>query len=196
MHNSIKVVVISMVVAGAGFAQEQQQPTQPPPPPPVPVAEQSVLPSAPLDRSFGVHTGINVGLLELDGQVGHLYGFASSALGIPLLSNGSTVVGALGIGYTVQLSSGDGSGWYFDLFGEGQGGKLLGNSHAAIGMGVGLRYLHRSGFTMGFKLPVFGMSVGDASKDGNGQFSGPASLGNYYLGYLCSQAPLTLGFRF
>jgi hypothetical protein len=152
------------------------------------------------ERSFGIHTGVNIGLIQLDAQYDHFYAYASTTLGIPLITNGNDFVGNVGLGYTVALSSPAESMWFFDMYAQGLGGKMAlstntPSSYGALGLGVGLRYLHRSGFTIGFKLPVFGVSFGDAVSS-NGSFNGASSLGGYYLGNLMSSAPLTLGFRF
>jgi hypothetical protein len=168
------------------------------PPPAVAAVADDVKPVS--EHSFGISTGVNIGLIQVDAQYGHFYGFASTTLGVPLVSNGADAVGALGLGYTVALSSPSESMWYFDMYALGMGGKLTsyapsGSSYGALGVGVGLRYLHRSGFTMGFKLPLFGASFGD-SVNLNGSFNGATSLSNFYFGYLMSSAPLTLGFRF
>jgi hypothetical protein len=201
----------STFLLGALPALAQDPASAPPPPPPTaaaPAPEATVSEvsaaelKAPSTHAFGIHTGVNVGLVQVDAMYDHFYGFASTTLGVPLLSNGDIAIGNVGLGYTTALSSPGESMWYFDIYGQGLAGKMnlsgiqgTPSGYGAIGLGVGIRYLHRSGFTVGFKLPVFGMSFGDAVSSG-GSFSGPTSLGLYYLGNLFSSAPVTIGFRF
>src|SRR5450432_1575468 len=189
----------STLLLGALPALAQDTASAPPPPPPAsaPAPEATVSEAAVSGEkavsthSFGIHTGVNVGLVQVDAMYDHFYGFASTTLGVPLLSSGDIAIGNVGLGYTTALSSPGESMWYFDIYGQGLAGKMnlsglqSGSGFGAIGLGVGIRYLHRSGFTVGFKLPVFGVSFGDAVSSG-GSFNGPNSLAYYYLGNVLS----------
>ncbi len=76
------------------------------------------------EHSFGIHTGVNIGLVQLDAQYDHFYGYASTTLGIPLITNGNDFIGNVGLGYTVALSSPAESMWFFDMYAQGLGGKM------------------------------------------------------------------------
>jgi hypothetical protein len=189
MNTPIKAAVIAALVAGSAFADEV-------------VTEGSAPPkAASTDHYIGISTGANLGLLQVDVMQDHFYAFASTTLGVPLLTNGDVAVGTLGLGYAFTLSDNGDSKWLFDVYGQGMGGRMNmtnygGNAgFGGIGFGVGVRFLHKSGFMIAFKLPVFGAGFGDAASP-NGSFNGSASLGTYYLGYLASSAPFTIGFRF
>jgi hypothetical protein len=207
MHTQTRTLLPAVLFATLTLLPLCAHAEVPPPPPPAvtapaepaPAAEVAAQPQAetpPSTRYVGLHTGLNLGLVQVDMMRDHLYGFASTALGTPLLSNGQIFVANVGFGYSIAISSPGESMWYFDLFGQVMPGAMNG-SYLGVGAGVGLRYLHRSGFTLGLKLPVFGMSLGDAvSSAAGGHFDGSTSLGYYYLGNLMSATPLTIGFRF
>jgi len=189
MKTPIKAVVIAALVAGSAFANEGLSDTGP-------------TKSASTDQYIGISTGSNLGLVQIDVMRDHLYAFGSTTLGVPLLTNGDVAVGTVGIGYAFTLSDDGDSKWLFDVYGQGMAGRMNMNGgftgdsgFGGLGFGVGVRFLHRSGFMIAFKLPVFGAGFGDAAST-NGSFNGAASVGTYYLGYLASSAPFTVGFRF
>lgn len=146
------------------------------------------------DRSFGIHVGVNLGLFAVDFQLGHFYGFAAGNAGVPLVSNGSIGAFAIGLGYTTPLSHPDESMWFMDFFVDAlPGWATQGGAEAVVGAGVGLgfRYLHRSGFTAGFKIPVFGASFSTASN-----YSTSQSVGMFYLFSAIALPIISFGYRF
>ncbi len=218
---TLPVVTACAVFLAVSAAFAQTEPTPPPPPPAAPAANpppaapaapsEPVAPPAaaapapaslaPSEHYFGIHTGVNLGMIQVDMMSGRFYGAASTTLGVPLLSNGQWVVGNVMLGYNLAISSPNESMWYFDIFAQVLPGRLQlsgnsGGGYCGFGFGVGLRYLHRSGLTLGLRLPVFGFGFGDAANDGNGSFNGPSSVGSYYLANLASSSIFTIGFRF
>jgi hypothetical protein len=205
--------------AAATPAVEAPAPTTPPPPslpPPPPSTEPAAAPVAvpapavapPVtgrdavapaevvsDRSFGVHVAVNLGLFAVDLQQGHFYGFAAANAGVPLVSNGSVGAFAIGLGYSTPLSRPEESMWFMDFFVDalpgwwGQGGSIA--PVVGVGAGLGFRFLHRSGFTAGFKIPVFGASFSSMSG-----FSTSQSVGMYYLFSLIALPIVSFGYRF
>lgn len=188
-------------------------PSAPPPPPPVDVAApppvvpppavgNPVVPRVPApppveDRSVGIHVAVNLGLFAFDVHQGHFYGFVSANAGIPLVSNGDIGAFALGLGYSAPLSHPDESMWFLDFFFEALpgwwnlGSRLNPSFFVGAGVGLGFRYLHRSGFTVGFKLPVFGASFSSAVG-----FTAAASVGTYYLFNAIALPVISFGYRF
>lgn len=185
----------------------------PPPPPPVTAAPPAaaVVPAPAVapptgrgpveprevvsDRSVGVHIGVNLGLFAFDVQLGRFYGFASGNAGIPLVTNGQVGAFAIGLGFTTPLSRPDESMWYMDLFAEALPGwfRPSGVTEPVVGVGAGLgfRYLHRSGFTAGFKVPVFG-----ASFSGFSNFTTSQSVGLFYMFNGIALPIFSFGYRF
>lgn len=187
-------------------------PSAPPPPPPIeaapppaavpPPAVAPVYPPAPRevvsDHSIGIHVGVNLGLFAFDVHQGHFYAFAAANAGIPLVSNGSIGAFAIGFGYSTTISRPDESMWFMDFFVEALPGWQQQNARfgtadlvVGVGGGLGFRYLHRSGFTMGFKLPVFGASFSTQSN-----FSAAQSVGVFYLFNGIALPIISFGYRF
>lgn len=186
-------------------------PTAPPPPPPIEAAPPPAAVPAPAvapaytpaprevvsDHSVGIHVGVNLGLFAFDVHQGRFYAFAAANAGIPLVSNGSIGAFALGFGYSAALSRPDESMWFMDFFVEALPGWQQSfnfstpNLVVGVGGGLGFRYLHRSGFTMGFKLPVFGASFSTQTN-----FSASQSVGAFFLFNAIALPIISFGYRF
>ncbi|MEW5742385.1 MAG: hypothetical protein AB1938_25940 [Myxococcota bacterium] len=186
-------------------------PSVPPPPPSVPPPSASPVPppaavAAPRpvavppeelvsDRSVGIHIGVNLGLFAFDVHQGHFYGFASGNAGIPLVTNGQVGAFAIGLGYSTPLSRPSESMWFMDFFLEALPGwwTSQGAPGAVVGLGggMGFRYLHRSGFTAGFKVPVFGAAFSVESNVSSAQ-----SVGFFYLFNGVALPIVSFGYRF
>jgi hypothetical protein len=192
----------------------EAQPVAAPPPPapvpapiavtpaPAPVAPVPVMaaPEQPLGDSTSVFAALNVGLFGVDVHRGHFYGFLSGNVGVPILTNGSFGAFALGAGYAMKLTESEGSGWFMDFFGEVNPGwqqtydyttfsNYTNQPFCGVGVGLGFRYLHKSGLTLGFKIPIVGFAI-------NGGSSGAASAGTYYLANLVALPIVSIGIRF
>jgi hypothetical protein len=142
------------------------------------------------DISVSVQLAINVGLVSVDVQVKRFYAFTSGNVGVPLLSNGLIGAFAIGTGYTFALSQPGDSMWFMDLFGLANPGWMSGAPFLGIGAGLGLRFLHRSGFTMGFKLPLLGGVIG-ANQSGTA-----AAVGYFFLANAIALPVVSFGYRF
>lgn len=161
-----------------------------PPPPPLEAAPPAAVPTVVKDTSVAVQVGFNLGLLAVEVQAGHFYGFGAGNVGIPLVTNGQAGAFAIGLGYTFALSTPSESMWFMDLYGLGNPGWLGGSILMGIGAGIGVRFLHRSGFTLGFKLPIFGAAVSSAGT------TTAAAVGLFYLANAIALPVFSLGYRF
>jgi hypothetical protein len=149
------------------------------------------------DRSIGAHVAVNVGLFALDAQLGHFYAFGAGNLGVPLLTDGRAGFGMIGAGYTFALGPITESHWQVDMMGLATAGRIDSyQTLGGVGVGVGFRYLHTSGFTFGAKIPVFGatLPLGGSSPFG-GPYTGAASLGNFYLASFITLPCVSFGYR-
>lgn len=151
------------------------------------------------ERHFGLHVGVNLGLFAADLTVSHVYVFVSGNAGYPAVSSGALWGAWLGFGYALELGAGRPSRWYMDVFflvgALGQTNNLpLDGFSVPLGLGLGFRYQHKNGFTLGFKLPVFGGAVGPAvSYAGN---TGTASIERFYLASGVALPFVSLGYTF
>jgi hypothetical protein len=193
---SALVTLAALFLSSLSYAQEAQEaaPREPlPAPPPVVTVEPPPTVAPVSDHSFGIHVGANIGLFEIDGQHGHFYAFGAGNLGVPILTDGRVGFGMIGAGYTFALSSPGESMWYMDVLALGTAGRVDPSVTIGGGIGIGFRYLHRSGFTFSAKVPLFG-ATGQVS--GNYGYSGAAALGNFYLASAVSLPVVSLGYRF
>jgi hypothetical protein len=174
-----------------------------PMPQPKPLAPVEPAPLFPKENAaagvhVGVHAALNVGLLSVDLHVDRSYTFIGGNIGVPLLSNGSIGAFSLGSGYSLPLSPPDESMWVLDLFGVVTPGwqarwdpfyTVYSNTpFVGLGVGVGFRYLHWSGFTFGIKAPVFGAAI-------NGGASTSESVLTFYLSGLIAVPIISFGLR-
>lgn len=168
----------------------QQQPIQ------LPGAPKGFVPRQP--RHFGIMAGVNIGLFAIDIQAGHFYAYLSAGMGVTLLSDMRFGAFAGGAGYTLQIKRARTLDWYLDMMAMGVGGwqdvtrpsAIVRYGYGGVGLGVGFRMEHVSGFSLGFKIPVFGYAFGPQirrSADG---------VGLYYLSSLASLPIVSLGYRF
>ncbi|MBL8952172.1 MAG: hypothetical protein JNK82_15425 [Myxococcaceae bacterium] len=201
MKSALLTAVTLLAVSFDAYADE----TPPPPPPPAAAAEPAPTPPAAvvddaLPTTIGIHVGLNLGLFSVDAQAGHFYGFIAGNAGIPLVSNGNLGSVVAGVGYTFALTQGE-SRWMMDVLGIVPVGWMQNFStngrdiYGGAGVGVGFRYLHRSGFTLGFKVPVFGFTLGTPVANAGGS-AGATSVGLFYLANAISLPVVSFGFRF
>lgn len=190
---TLSLAVAASLAALPALAQQTSPPLVPAPGKETPAVEASTPPPPAVDvRSIGVHVAVNVGVFSLDVQAGRLYAFAAGSLGVPLLSDGRFGAFALGGGLALPISAPGESMWTMDLFALANPGWGLGPNSApfvGLGVGAGFRYLHRSGFTFGLKLPVIGGAV-------NGGASTPSAVGTFYLANLIALPGVSFGYRF
>lgn len=153
----------------------------------------------------GVHASVN-SAAAIDAQIGSFYAFAS-VNPAPFLLPGPGVKGsfAAGAGVSFQLASTSAATWRFDLFGlvapaaalnwfEDQHENLVEQYVPLVGLGVGVgfRYEHHSGFVFGLKVPVAGVASG-----AGGGYPDPMQLvTRYYIASLFGMPIISFGYRF
>ena len=160
------------------------------------------IPSAPVNRYFGVQFGLGPGVLALDLAYGNFYGFLSGSLALPLYTAGTNTnaVGGFTLAPGVSFKLADDRNWNFDLFVHaslgyfGHGGYYYGPAwttvDGSVGLGMGFHYTAANGFTLGFKAPIVGFAFG-------GDVSDLKSAGGYYyLNSVVSFPMATVGYRF
>jgi hypothetical protein len=149
-------------------------------------------------RNFGVMAGINIGLIAIDLQVRHFYGYLAAGLGWTLLSNERFGAFSGGAGYTLQLNRGLAADWFMDMLIMGSGGwqdelhpsGFVRYGYGGLGVGLGFRYEHANGFSLGFKIPIFGAAFG------GGIHTSSHGIEVFYLSQLASLPIVSLGYRF
>jgi hypothetical protein len=151
-------------------------------------------PEPPLSkRYFGLQLGLAPSVM-LDLQVSHFYAFFNADFVLPTADN--TLYGfALGAGATFAL--GNRSHWNMDIFAHLDFARVSDNDGLIVGggAGFGFHYTANNGFTLGFKVPIFGYS-GLAHHNDDADNSSAAGLAGYYLTALMSLPIVHLGYRF
>ncbi|MEW5740524.1 MAG: hypothetical protein AB1938_16470 [Myxococcota bacterium] len=146
---------------------------------------------------FGVHAGVNIGLIALDLHVRRSYTFFAGNMGVPLVTNGELGATALGSGYSFPLSPPDESMWVLDVFGVAnpgwrttydQFGGYSKQAFVGLGVGIGFRLLHWSGFTLGIKVPIFGAAI-------NGGTRSSDWVGIFYLANVIALPIVSFGYH-
>lgn len=187
------VVTLHRAVITRLRAAEAPPPAAPAPaaPPPSAPANASAVPLEPeVERNVGLSFNVAPGV-SADVETGRFYGFASWDILALIVGADKNVVlsGALGAGLTLQAFPG--SRWRFDLFGmvsplvipkEG--------SYVGIGAGIGLHYTFSSGFTVGAKIPAFGLAW--SNKD----YKLGESFALFYGTGMAGLPVLSVGYRF
>jgi hypothetical protein len=211
----VSVFVFGFLMAGPGasaFAQEQEEVEQDVPqprgatpqrplqyvPPPDPMCGNKLCGD---NRYVGIHVAANLGLFAIDVQAGHFYGMIAGNAAVPLLSNGDYAsFTALG-GYSAALRRSTRGAWKMDLMlqvtpgwtrwfpSETPTSTLYG--FVGVGATVGFRYESRGGFSLGFRIPVFGYAIGRTGPRGT-----IVGVGNYYLASIVSLPIVSFGYRF
>ena len=118
----------------------------------------------------GLHVSLT-GAVGLDLEFGHSYSFAAASVLIPISSRGRAALFGGGTGVTFDLSRWPTARWTLDFFAFFVGGweprscfigpcAQVTDTVLIPGVGLGFRYLHRSGFTFAVKLPLFCVAGG------------------------------------
>jgi len=152
------------------------------------------------EQKVGIHLGVNLALFAFDVQVGHFYAMVAGNAAVPLLSNGDYGAFTLLGGYSTAIHRGYTGSWKMDILLQASPGwrnfypqdnSRVVSAFVGVGAVLGFRYEHRSGFSLGFKIPVFGYSIGR-----NGPAGTITGVGNYYLASIVSLPVVSLGYRF
>lgn len=155
-------------------------------------------------RHIGLQASTGPGNVLLDAEYGHFYGFLGTSIGYPIIFAGGGInqyfAATAGAGGTWKLSST--SNWRFNLMGT-LTPTLWDGISVGIGVAVGFHYTSPGGFTVGFKIPLFGVApgcnavFGDDNGNGCPNVSGGASLiASYYLQAAMSLPVVSVGYRF
>jgi hypothetical protein len=163
-------------------------------------AEPPASPPAPEKlRVVGLQISL-LGTIAVDADYKYLRGFASTNLLLPILTaSGDSRWMAAAIGGGASFELGSSRRWRLDVFGEVL--PLRTTSHytyVGFGIGAGLHYTSRSGFTLGVTFPVIGFStrVGSSPTGYDPAFRYNDSLKYFYFAGLAGMPLLTLGYRF
>lgn len=145
-------------------------------------------------RYFGIHAAIP-GTFAVDLQVGHFYIYLSAGVGVALFSNFDFAGATVGAGYTMPIRRTRRGEWKMDLLGIiGAGRQQASNGlfygFYGGGVGLGFRYEDVSGFSLGFKLPIFGYEGGNHIRNTR------QGLGLWYLNAAASVPLVSAGYRF
>jgi len=136
---------------------------------------------------LGINFGFGPAILGLDFEKNSFYAFGSGSVLLPFVTYGSVGAFSIGAGPSIKLSKI--SKWKFDILGIVSPGWNY-NFLCGFGIGVGFHATFDSGFTVGFKLPFFGVAVG-----GYSSFI-PTMVGNFYLMSFGGMPIISFGYRF
>ena len=208
----LKKTFLLMCLSAVAFADGDRKPLMVPPPPPLVVtpvsdeaAEKARLQAEGVSRRYvGIHGALNLGVLTVDSMWNRFYGFLAGNVGIGVLTEGRYVVLSGGFGYSWALSRVGESMWFLDVMGivpvgwttdadrDAYANRSSTFGYAGAGVGVGFRYLHRSGFSLGIKVPLGGLVMGGYY----GNFSLSDSIGFFYVSSAAGLPLLSFGYRF
>jgi hypothetical protein len=149
-------------------------------------------------RAVGVQFGIP-GTLVVDGDYGMFRGFASANVLFPLLTaSGDSRWYAAAIGGGIALPLGH-NRWKLDAFADVMPLHVTSYyTYLAFGLGAGVHYTGRSGFTASFSFPVVGFAtrLGSSPYGYDAPFRYNDSLGYHYLAGFVGLPLVSVGYRF
>ncbi len=150
-------------------------------------------------RFVGVQFSL-LGTIAVDVDYKHLHAFASTNVLFPILTaggSGTWLTGAAGVGGSWPL--GDTGRWRLDVFGQVLPLHTTSYyTYLGVGVGAGFHYTARSGFTVGFTLPVVGFATrfGTSTYGYDASFRYNDSVAYYYFAGISGMPILTMGYRF
>ena len=155
------------------------------------------LPEPDKRRFVGVQFSL-LGTVAVDVDYKHLHAFASTNLLFPILTaggSGTWLTGAAGVGGSWPL--GDTGRWRLDVFGEVLPLHTT-SYYTYLGVGAGFHYTARSGFTLGFTLPIVGFAsrFGTSTYGYDASFRYNDSVAYYYFAGISGMPIVTMGYRF
>ena len=143
------------------------------------------------DRHFGLQLGLAPALM-LDYEAGLFYGFINADVVLPMASGGDLLAFGAGAGVSFPVASG--SRWRLDIFAHLTPARFGSDSWSVGGgVGLGVHYTARNGFTLGFKAPILGYSGYVTGSHSN---SSGDNVAFYYLDGVMGLPVISLGYRF
>ena len=167
----------------------------------IPVAPQGVQVQPPEPPGKPRYVGLGLGFapsIAVDAEYKLFYGFANGSILVPLVSSGNAGI-ALSFGAGVNFPLTPGSRWHFEVYGHYsplRTDKYTEQWVHALGVGVGVHYTARNGFTFGFKLPVIGASFYTTRSRTGSVGDAADSVGLYYLASGAGLPLAMIGYRF
>lgn len=139
------------------------------------------------------HVSLQMGItpsLALDVDYKLFYGFANVSLVFPAATDGIWVSLTTGLGVNFKLHPR--TRWKMEVFGMASAMRLDVEQPwiGSMGIGVGFHYTSGGGFTIGFKIPIFGYSFSSQ------RMHGGEALAFYYLASATSLPFVSMGYRF
>jgi hypothetical protein len=185
-----EVVVLAKVdVAGVRLVE----PVAPPPAPAAVAAAPA--PEPPLNRHFGLLLGL-APALNIDLDYGLFYGFANASLVLPIASGGDLAGFSVGVGTNFNVSAHH-PGLKLEVFAYTSPARLGSDEWVyGFGVGIGLHYTFRSGFSIGFKAPILGYSVNSRRSSYSSSSSSGEAVAEFYLSSAMGLPIFSLGYRF
>lgn len=167
----------------------------------------------PRERHVGLQIATGPGNFIVDFDYGRFYGFVGTSIGYPLIfsrdenASGYKLYLAAIVAAGGQWKLTPTSNWKFDLIATLTPTWWDGFS-IGIGISAGFHYTSPTGFTVGFKIPVFGVGPGCSPVLGEEDWSGTATkrcgniktgatlVGNYFLQAGMNLPMVSIGYRF
>jgi hypothetical protein len=150
-------------------------------------------------RFVGVQFSL-LGTVAVDVDYKNFHAFASTNLLFPILTaggSGTWLTGAVGAGASWPL--GDTGRWRLDVFGHVAPLRTTSYyTYLGVGVGAGFHYTARSGFTLGFTLPIVGFAsrFGTSTYGYDASFRYNDSVAYYYFAGISGMPIVTMGYRF
>lgn len=141
-----------------------------------------------------------LGTAAVDVDYKHFHAFASTNLLFPVLTaggSGTWWTGAIGAGGSWPL--GDTGRWRLDVFGTVAPLHTTSYyTYLGVGVGAGFHYTARSGFALGFTLPIVGFAsrFGESTYGYDASFRYNDSIAYFYFAGISGMPIVTLGYRF
>lgn len=157
------------------------------------------MPAADKQRFVGVQFSL-LGTVAVDVDYERFHAFVSTNLLFPILTAGGSntwLTGAAGAGLSWRL--GDTGRWRLDVFGHVAPLRTTSYyTYLGVGVGAGFHYTARSGFTLGFTMPIVGFAqrFGTSTYGYDASFRYNDSVAYYYFAGISGMPIVTMGYRF
>jgi hypothetical protein len=147
--------------------------------------------------AFGMYIGLGPAIVGTDLRVGKVYGYLSGSLLLPMVYDHLKIDASLGIGPAFRFFS---DNWTFHVYGTAHldlEGINTVDIILAVGAGLGWRFVHPKGFTLGFRLPFLGYAIPIRQPSGFFDLSHNAlRVAYYYFTFAKSTPVFSIGYTF